>query len=204
VAAALAAPDRIEPDSAHRYCNTDYVLLGLVVESATGQRVEAQLWQRIFQPLRLHDTTFPTVDPHVRGPHAQGHVRLNAGMSYLELTALSPSQSWTAGAIVSTPGDVARFFDALFTGELLDDKSLARMTDCSEPLDDRCARGLGIVRYAYEDGNVLFGDHGGLPGFTTLALRSTTGRTFVLYQNGFDMHRVLTSDNPFVKEAVVV
>lgn len=75
-------------------------------------------------------------------------------------------------------------------------------TDCSEPLDDRCARGLGIIRYAYEGGNVLFGHHGGLPGFTTLALRSTTGRTIVLYRNGFDMHGVLTSDTPFVRAAV--
>jgi len=165
---ALTSSDRIAPDRAYRYCNTDYILLGLIVESAAGERVDAQLWQRIFQPLQLEHTTFPTVDSQIRGPHAHGHLRGNASQPYMEFTTLSPSQAWTAGAIVSTPLEVARFFDALLSGQLIDEESLARMIDCAEPLDERSARGLGIVRRSYDNGRVLYGHHGGIPGFTTL------------------------------------
>lgn len=72
---ALAADDCKSPGTAYRYSNTDYILLGLIVERATGERVEAQLWRRIFKPLGLADTVFPTADPYLRGQHATGHVR---------------------------------------------------------------------------------------------------------------------------------
>jgi D-alanyl-D-alanine carboxypeptidase len=160
------------------------------------------LWQRIFAPLRLDDTTFPTVDPRLRGAHARGHLRGSADSPYTECTTLSPSESWTAGAIVATPLDVAAFFAALFEGAVLDPAGLARMTDCTEPLDERCSRGLGLVRYDFGDGHVAFGHHGGVPGFTTMALRTTTGRCVVLYQNGIDVHDVLTSRTPFVAATV--
>lgn len=201
---ALGAPDRLPLDTTYRYCNTDYILLGLIVEAATGERVEAQLWQKIFQPLQLDQTTFPTVDPHIRGPHADGHLRLSAAQPYVEFTTFSQSESWTAGAIITTPHELARFFDALFGGELIDAPSLAHMTDCNELLDERHARGLGIVRYSQADGSFLYGHHGGVPGFTTLALHSTAGRTIVLYQNGIDVHDILTSETPFIRVAAAV
>jgi len=199
---ALTGPDRRVPGLGYRYSNTDYVLLGLIVEQATGQRVEAQLWQRLFAPLHLDGTTFPTVDPFVRGPHARGYLRESAEDPYRECTVLSPSEAWTAGAIVSTPIDVASFFDALLGGSLLDSEDLAAMTDCREPLDERCSRGLGIVRYEFGAGVLAYGGHGGVPGFTTLALRSTAGRCVVLYQNGLDAHDVLTSRTPFIDAAL--
>jgi len=72
VETALRVDDRRPPDSEYRYCNTDYVLLGLIIEKATRQSLEAQLWQRIFAPLYLHDTSFPTVDPQVPGAPCDG------------------------------------------------------------------------------------------------------------------------------------
>ncbi|MGI8625512.1 MAG: nucleoside hydrolase [Geodermatophilaceae bacterium] len=76
---ALTADSRVAPGTGYRYCNTDYALLGLMIERVTGQSVEAQLWQRIFQPLHLDDTSFPTVEPQIRGPHASGHLRDRPG-----------------------------------------------------------------------------------------------------------------------------
>jgi CubicO group peptidase (beta-lactamase class C family) len=43
--------------------------------AATGGRIEAQVWQKILLPLALDDTTFLTVDPHVRGLHAPGDLQ---------------------------------------------------------------------------------------------------------------------------------
>jgi D-alanyl-D-alanine carboxypeptidase len=53
VAAALGAPNRMPPDTAFLYSGTDYVLLGLVIEKAGGQRVDAQMWRRTLEPLGL-------------------------------------------------------------------------------------------------------------------------------------------------------
>ena len=198
---ALTGPDRVPPDQRYAYRNTDYVLLGLLVERATGERVEAQLWQRLFAPLGLDDTTFPTVDPHLRGQYARGYLRAAADHPYQDCTVASPSESWTAGGIVATPRDLARFFAALFAGRVLDADGLARMTTVTERLDDRAARCLGLVRYDL-GGAVAYGHHGGVPGYTTMALQTEDGRTVVLCQNGLDAHDILTSDTPFVAAAL--
>jgi hypothetical protein len=42
-----------------------------------------------------------------------------------------------------------------------------------------------------------------VPGYTTIAMRTTAGRCVVLYQNGIDLHDVLTSDCPFIKASIV-
>lgn len=93
--------------------------------------------------------------------------------------------------------DVARFFDGLFDGRLLDAEGLAHMTDCSEVLDDQWSRGIGLVRFAG-----AYGHTGGVPGYTTIAWRTDSGRTIVLCQNGIDLNNMLGSENPFVLEAL--
>jgi D-alanyl-D-alanine carboxypeptidase len=201
VGLALDTGDRHAPGERFRYCNTDYVLLGLIVERATGQRVDAQLWQRVSGPLGLVDTTLPTSDPYLRGPHASGHVRETADSPYREFTTFSPSEAWTAGGMVSTATDLVAFLDGLFGGRLLSDAALARMTAPTEPLDDWRSRTTGMIRYAVGD-TVAYGQHGGAPGFTTLALRTTAGRCVVLWQNGIDLHHVLSSDAPFITAAL--
>jgi D-alanyl-D-alanine carboxypeptidase len=201
VQVALAQPDRIRPDTEFRYCNTDYVLLGMLAEEATGTRVDALLWQRVIAPLGLRDTTFPIADGRLRGAHAPGHLRTAAGQPYQRLPVLSPSEAWTAGGMVATARDLAAFFDALLDGHVVDPADLAAMTARTEPLDERTWRGLGLVRYE-RDGTVAFGHHGGVPGYTTIALRTTGGRAIVLCQNGTDLHDILTSDTPFVAAAL--
>jgi D-alanyl-D-alanine carboxypeptidase len=202
VQVALTAGDRLAPDVGYRYSNTDYVLLGLIIEKATGQRVDAQLWQRIFRPLGLHDTVFPVVDPHMRGPHAKGYIRDAPASPYAEFTTMSPSESWTSGAIVATAGDVAAFLDGLLGGALLAPGILARMTDCTQALDEHRSKGLGIVRYDFGTGSVAFGHTGGVPGYSTVAMRTQAGRCVILWQNGFDIHDPLPFDTPFIQAAL--
>lgn len=202
VQVALAAPGRQQPDTRYQYCNTDYILLGMLAEQATGQRVDAQLWQRIFSPAGLGDTTFPAVDPQLRGPHAKGYIRFSADSAYTELTAMSPSEAWTAGGIVATAADVAAFFDALLDGRLLPAGYLARMTEGTERLDQFRSRGLGLVRLDFGTGAVAYGHQGGMPGYTSVAARTESGRAVVLWQNGADMHDPLSSDTPFMQAAL--
>jgi D-alanyl-D-alanine carboxypeptidase len=200
VAAALSSADRIGAAERYRYCNTDYVLLGMVVEAATGERVDAQLWERVFRPLGLDDTTLPIVDPLIRGAHATGHLRVGGG-AYQEFTAVSPSESWTAGGIVASGRDVAAFMTALLGGKVLDEDGLALMTTATEPLDGWRARGIGLTRYDF-GGTIAYGHHGGVPGYTTMAFGTTGGRAVVIFQNCMDVPDILDSDEPYVAALV--
>jgi D-alanyl-D-alanine carboxypeptidase len=174
----------------------------MIIEQASGQRADAQLWQRIIKPLGLDDTTFPTVDPYLRGPHARGYLRSSADAPYVEISSMTPSEAWTAGAIVATARDVAAFLDGLLGGALLPSAWLARMTDATERMDGCRSRGLGIVRYDFGTGTIAYGHHGGTPGSTCVAMRTESGRSIVLWQNGIDMHNLLSSDTPFIQAAL--
>jgi D-alanyl-D-alanine carboxypeptidase len=202
LAAALACSDRRPADTEYRYCNTDYILLGMLIEQATGQRVDAQMWQRILKPLGLHGTTFPTVDPHLRGQHATGHLRTAPDAPYVEFTTMTPSEGWSAGAMVSTASDVAAFLDGLFGGALLPADHLARMTEPTQQIDQHRSRGLGVVRFDFATGTVAYGHPGGVPGYSTVAMRTESGRCVVIWQNGIDLHDPLSSDTPFIQAAL--
>ena len=178
------------------------MLLGLIAERATGTRVDALLHERVLAPLDLYDTTFPIAQTRMHGPHATGYVRMVPDGPYQPIPAITPSESWTAGGMTATPRDLGRFFDALLAGRVVDPDDLAAMTAPAEPLDEGIWRGLGLVRYERPDGTVVFGHHGGVPGYTTIALRTTGGRTVVLAQNGIDLPDVLVSANPFVQAAL--
>jgi len=193
---------RIPPGREYRYSNTDFILLGMMIEEATGERVDAQMWQRIFRPLNLTDTTFPTVDLYLRGPHAKGYLRTSPDDSYTEFTEMSPSEAWTSGAIVATAADVAAFLDALFAGPLLPAELLSRMIEPTQEIDRYRSRGLGVVRLDYGTGNVAYGHQGGMPGYTTVAARTESGRCVVLWQNGMDLHAPLSFNTAFVQAAL--
>jgi D-alanyl-D-alanine carboxypeptidase len=196
---ALTLHGQTPPGRDHRRSNTDYLLLGLVIEWVTGQRLDAQVWQRVIAPLRLRDTYFPTVDPTLRGPHATGYVR--CGGSYLPCPEVTPSQSWAGGAMISTPVDLARFYDALLGGDLLPAAYVSAMCDAA-PMDQGRGYGFGLCRIRFDDGAMGFGHHGAVPGYTSLIARIDSGRTVVLYRNSFDKTLPLSWDNPVMAAAL--
>lgn len=185
IALALDQPGRGAAGREFRYSNTDYLVLGLLVEAVTGEYLEAALWRRVCYPLELRETGLPCADPYLRGPHATGYLRMPGGDPE-EFSTVTPSESWASGAIIATPGEVARFLDALLGGDLLSPRELAVMLDVL-PADDQRAYGCGIYRYLLPDGRAVYGHRGAVIGFTCLAVRSPSGRALVLYRNCLDL-----------------
>jgi len=203
VGIALSQPGRRPPGRAHRYSNTNYLLLGLILEQAGELPLEALMWERIFYPLGLMDTSFPTVDPYVRGQHVRGYMRLSPDDDYVDCTEYTPSEAWAAGALISTPLEVVRFLEGLFEGELLPEHLVAAMRT-PIPIEDRPGRGYGygLVCLELPDGEALFGHGGDHFGVSCLALRSEHGRTMVVYQNCLDaVTKGIGRDNPFIQAA---
>jgi D-alanyl-D-alanine carboxypeptidase len=172
------------------YTNTGYLVLGLLIEKVTGHHAVGEIKDRIFIPLGLEDTSMPTIDPWLHGRYLHGY---DLG-ARTDLTVFSPSYDWTAGAIVSTAQDLARFYEALFDGTLLAPAQLGEMT--------RDKLGIKAVDVSCPQGEVrVWGNDGGGPGYSSFALVSAdASRRLVLVGNVFDIladvHHLPTS--PFV------
>ncbi len=141
VAISLSHPPYFAPGAGWHYSNTNYVLLGLVIEQVTGRPLAAELERRLIRPLGLRDTSY---DESARVP----------GL------APGPPQntSWAgaSGALVSTAHDLARFYRALLSGRVLAPAQLAAMKT-RDPVagpyglglftrDDQLRRGVGARR----------------------------------------------------------
>jgi D-alanyl-D-alanine carboxypeptidase len=152
------------PGPSWSYSNTNYIVLGLVIESVTHHPASAEVQRRVFQPLRLRDTFFPLRDPNLPSPYTHGYLtNLPADVvpdGTLDSTVLSPSIAWTAGGIISTVTDLARFHRALFTGQLLAPEQMRELMT-TVPQSDY---GLGISRWDTSCGTA-WGHGGAFPGY---------------------------------------
>jgi D-alanyl-D-alanine carboxypeptidase len=106
------------PGGGFSYSSTGYIALGLIVEAASGHALSTELRRRIFAPLHLRSTSFDA-QPRIAGRHAHGYTRYHGGPRPLDISDVPQSFAWAAGAIVSTTGDLARFYRALLRGRLL-------------------------------------------------------------------------------------
>jgi D-alanyl-D-alanine carboxypeptidase len=155
------------PGARFSYSNTNYILLGLVVEAVTGHPIAAELRRRIFTPLGLHSTSFPA-SPLISGAHAHGYL-VRGKNALQDVTRVSPSYAWTAGGITSTADDIAKFYAALLGGRLLKPELLRAMEATREHY------GLGLFQTPGPCGS-LWGHDGAIAAYLTLAFNSKDGR----------------------------
>jgi D-alanyl-D-alanine carboxypeptidase len=161
VAEALTRPRQFAPGASGRwgYSNTNYILLGLIIERVTGNSLEFELEQRILGPLGLSNTAMAPSRATGEGL-ARGYAR---GQDYTELNM---SFAWAAGGLTSTAEDTLRFGQALFGGELLRPEYLALMrTYLDAGRDDY---GLGLMRTTFPALGSAEGHTGGLAGYRSV------------------------------------
>jgi D-alanyl-D-alanine carboxypeptidase len=166
VAISFQHPPYFSPGADFHYSNTNYVLLGLVVERVTGRPLERELERRIIRPLGLRDTRYDE-GPRVRGV-APGFVERE------NVTVQDTSWAGAAGALVSTARDLERFYRALLSGRLLPPAQLAEMKT-RDPAAGPYGLGLFTVRVSCGE---FWGHDGSVPGY--LAHAYTNGRRSVV------------------------
>src|SRR5215203_6148824 len=179
-----SAPATFAPGQGWSYTNTGYVLLGMIVERATGKPIEAKYQSTIFGPLGLHATRLPTAVA-MPAPYSRGYGVMGGSSWPSDVTATSPTIAWTAGGIVSTPGDLATFMRALLAGRLLPPAVLREMKlPTPGSLNGTTALegggigsyGLGLVHYTWSHACGVWGHSGDFPGYHTLVLSSGDGK----------------------------
>jgi len=135
------------PGTSSAYSNSDFVLLGLIVEKVTGRPLDQVVTNRIIRRLHLRSTSYGT-------ERAQ---RMTPWLGPVESFGRPVSGD---GGIISTVEDLATFFRALLGGKLLPRQQLAEMTRTIAADDPDHRFGLGIFRYRLPCGFAW--GHGGL------------------------------------------
>jgi len=141
-----------------KYSNTGYILLGVVLEKASGETYADLLRKRIFEPLQLQATSFPDDVPET-DTVVQGYVSYPDGKN---TTAWNLSQGWAAGGIISTAADMRIFLQALANGRLFKDQStllaMAEFVESGAVSEHIGAKGYGLGLIEFTNG--VWG-HGG-------------------------------------------
>lgn len=154
-----------EPGSVRQYSSTNYIMLGAVVEAATGKPIAEHFRERFFDPLKLNSMYLAGREPAVPGTLAAPHDNISAlnpvfyvtgqplfpdaftNISRFPFTAIE-SVAFTSGGIVSTAADLAAWGNALFTGRATSAATLSRMMQSisATPDEDGDFLGYGIWR----------------------------------------------------------
>ncbi len=155
------------PGTNWSYSNTNYVLLGLIVEQVTGNPIATEIRSRILEPLDLQNTFYAGVD--LIPTQVSGYWDINNDGRLDDVNNIGLSWAGSAGALVSNTEDLMRFGSALFGGKLLQPATLDQMLTFVEgiPSNSFSGYGLGIARLKTLEGT--FYGHTGL----TLGFRSS-------------------------------
>ncbi|MFI1995226.1 serine hydrolase domain-containing protein [Actinoplanes sp. NPDC020271] len=182
IAAAMAHPPVFPPGQGWDYSNTNYLLAGMIIERVTHHRADQEIRRRIIEPLGLTETSFPLDDPTLPRPFLRGY-----DLSYRDVTEFNPSGEWTAGAMVSTVADLARFDTALFGGRLLPPAQQRELLTTAP--GKNYALGVQQVTVPCDTGDVqVWETDGGGPGYNSLSMTSTdTSHQLVLVADVFDL-----------------
>jgi CubicO group peptidase (beta-lactamase class C family) len=184
----IAQPLKFEPGTAFDYSNANYLLLGMVIESASGEPYCRFLQERLFAPLRLLQTGCGWRSGFI--PHgAYGYRPIAKGFVPAQnddLTSISG-----AGSLYSTANDLIRWTSALHGGGLLTQSSLLEMT---KPFVDGYAYGLEV------DGDSRIGHNGVIDGFYTAVDYLPKTRTVVLVFSNVNSNDNVSSPGAFAME----
>ena len=164
---ALSKPAAFEPGTQWAYTNTNYVVLGMLVERVSQRPVGEQIDERIVKKLGLSHTYFPgNGEKKIRGSHPQGY-HINGEGKLEDVTEMDASLPWAAGAMVSTPSELNTFFQAVFDGRLLTQASIDEMKKGVDTGSGGMVYGLGLFGTPLSCGGTSWGHGGGIFGYET-------------------------------------
>ena len=170
----LAIAD-FEPGAGYAYSNTNYTLLGLVIEAVTGNPLSEELRRRILEPLNMNTSCLDSFEPS-RGRlthnyhYATPDFRRDAGLhpsfvevraGVVETSAANLSPEWAAGGLTATAADLVHFALALRNGRLLAPEAQREMFSVPPSDASQSSYLYGVVRWTDAYGAMTVLGHGG-------------------------------------------
>lgn len=176
----LAAPATGEPGGAPGvYSNTNYMLLGELLEQVTGTSVEKYITRNVIERAGLRHTEFPAV-PYIDRPHSRMYEALWGLLDPpRDYSIYNMSWVWPTASLVSTVADLNRFYGKLIDGEIVNRSSLARMQETGPviALDGQTIEyGLGLHKVEVPGCGTFWGHDGTVWGAGTVSMTRADGR----------------------------
>ena len=174
----------LAPGETYEYSDSDNIMVGLLVEAATGRTYDQLLKRQIYRPTGIRDTSLPDTLAMPKG-YMHGYDRNEQGRFEDVSKFINPALAWASGGIVSTPADVNDFFRAYVGGDLFSSK-VARSQNkyvrgrSSPPGPGRNDATLALFRYRTRCGTV-WGHTGSYPGYRLFAASSANGKRSVVF-----------------------
>lgn len=161
---AVAQKPLFAPGSRYNYSNTNYLILGLVIQALTHDTVGNQIRKRLLKPMALRGTSYPD-GPSMPTPYSHGY-GLNAQKNWEDVSVdIPPAVTGAAGAMISTVPDMARWVKSYVRGTMNGKRTQRERLRCipiAPGSDLRFGLGIGC-------GGGWYGYTGGLPGYHTAA-----------------------------------
>lgn len=149
-------PLEYEPGTKYSYGNSDYIVLGHLIETISGQHYAEFLQKNIFDPLHMAATGVDD-ERAILPQRAQGYVLSPEGVRHAD--QISMTVPFSAGNLYSTTGDLLKWETALFSGHVISPASLKTMTT---PFHN----GYGLGVFVNErDGHRVISHTGDIDGF---------------------------------------
>ncbi|WP_412464667.1 serine hydrolase domain-containing protein [Flavobacterium mekongense] len=173
-----------EPDSQFKYSNSNYNLLGYILEDITKKSYAENLHTRIVKKLGLKNTLLPL---KIEPTQNEGYSFTFNGNTWEQTPEWHNSLAFAAGAIASTPDDLNLFLSGLFNGKLVSPAALEQM----KTMRDNYGKGLIIAPF---DERKFYGHTGGIENFRAAAgynMEEKTGFAIVVNGDNFNRNEIM-------------
>jgi CubicO group peptidase (beta-lactamase class C family) len=165
-------PLEFKPGERFKYSNSGYILLGKLIETASGKPYATYMKEAIFDPLKMRDTGYDSGKAILKN-RAAGYSRL-LGVVLTNADYIDMSIPHAAGALYSTVEDLLKWDQALEAGKLVSAKSITAMFT---PFKGDYAYGWSIDK---KFGQIRQQHGGGIMGFATMIARYPSDKLLVV------------------------
>jgi D-alanyl-D-alanine carboxypeptidase len=173
------------PGKGYDYNNTNYVLLGMIIEKLTGNTAGAEIKRRIIDKLGLRNTSFPTA-AEMPVPFTHGYMPDavaggdTSGPAVRDSSVESPTPFFTAGGMISDLMDIKTWLQALASGMLLSPEMHKEQLTFASP--NTSSYGLGVM-----NGGIFVGHSGEITGYNSSAYTQAggNGATIIVFINRY-------------------
>jgi len=189
-------PLNFAPGTDFEYCNTNYVLLGMIIEKLTGKTAKKNLEERIFEPLEMQNTSWP-ITRFLPSPYAHGYSRSFTTGTLDDFSFYQPSWMDAAGILVSNIYDVKKYAGAFTRGELVSAAGFTEQTNYNLIANTA----YGPVQYGFGITNYWgwVGHSGATPGYCTAMYHNAEKGITIIVLTNYQVDPDLPAESIFVK-----